>query len=85
MKNGAIHLLFALVFAGGLFSSFAAPPDPGWAQIWGDEFDGTATNTNQYGLNRIIGPLVCRGITAAATTGGFRRMTRIGLLMIPRL
>jgi hypothetical protein len=30
MKNGAIHLLFALVFAGGLFSSFAAPPDPGW-------------------------------------------------------
>lgn len=51
MKNGAIHLLFALVFAGGLFSSFAAPPDPGWAQIWGDEFDGTATNTNQYGLN----------------------------------
>jgi beta-glucanase (GH16 family) len=34
-----------------LFSVLAAPPDSGWAQIWGDEFDGNATATNQYGLD----------------------------------
>jgi len=32
VKHGAINLLFGLVFAGGLFSVFAVPPDPGWVQ-----------------------------------------------------
>jgi len=42
-------LAVALLFP--LFPVSAAPPDSGWAQIWGDEFDGSATTTNQYGLD----------------------------------
>ena len=44
-----LSLAVALLFP--LFPVSAAPPDSGWAQIWGDEFDGSATTTNQYGLD----------------------------------
>jgi hypothetical protein len=32
-------------------NAVAAPPDAGWVQIGEDEFDGTATHSNQYGLD----------------------------------
>jgi beta-glucanase (GH16 family) len=40
-----------LTLPGFLGNANAAPPDNGWAEIWGDEFDGTATTTNQYGVD----------------------------------
>jgi beta-glucanase (GH16 family) len=44
-------LVLALALFNPLFPLSAAPPDAGWAQVWGDEFDGTAITTNQYGLD----------------------------------
>src|ERR1022692_2299180 len=40
-----------LASVGYVGNSCAATPDGGWALVWGDEFDGRATTTNQYGLD----------------------------------
>ena len=51
MLKNQIFWLFAAMLMLPLCPMKGAPPDSGWAEVWGDEFDGRATTTNRYGLD----------------------------------
>lgn len=53
MRSRVARLAGSLLLAISIHrdSSHAATPDPAWALIWKDEFDGSSLTTNQYGLD----------------------------------